>query len=48
MTQNNLPTQMEPRSPHNNDFISDNVLIEIIHAFKDILIEYIDKRYSNP
>ncbi len=48
MTQNNLPTQMEPRSSRNNDFISDNVLIEIIHAFKDILIEYIDKRYSNP
>lgn len=26
--------------------LSDNVIIEIVHAFKDILIEYIDKKYQ--
>lgn len=26
--------------------ISDKVIIEIIHAFKEIIIEYINKKYS--
>ena len=27
--------------------LSDDVIIEIVHAFKDIIIEFINKRYVN-
>ena len=27
--------------------LSDDVFIEIVHAFKDIIIEFINKRYVN-
>lgn len=35
------------RNQENGALLSDKVIIEIVHAFKDIMIEFINKRYSN-
>lgn len=34
-----------PAKSGNNKPISDDVLIEIVHAFKDIIIEFINTKY---
>jgi hypothetical protein len=36
-----------PAQPGNNKPISDDVIIEIVHAFKDIIIEFINRRYQS-
>lgn len=38
----NRPTQYG-----NNKPISDDVIIEIVHAFKDIIIEFINRKYQS-
>jgi len=30
----------------NNKIVSDEVIIEIVHAFKDIIIEFISRKYA--
>lgn len=32
----------------NNKIVSDDVIIEIVHAFKDIIIEFIHRKYQTP
>lgn len=39
---NNRPTQSGSNKP-----ISDDVIIEIVHAFKDIIIEFINRKYQS-
>lgn len=39
---NNRPSQVGGSKP-----ISDDVIIEIVHAFKDIIIELINKKYQS-
>ena len=38
---------MNNRVQHNNKSLSDEVVIEIVHAFKDIIIEFITKKYQS-
>ena len=38
---NNRPTQYG-----SNKLISDDVIIEIVHAFKDIIIDFINRKYQ--
>lgn len=40
MIQENQP------SARSEKYVSDAVMIEIVHAFKDIIIEFIGKRYN--
>lgn len=40
---NNRPIQSG-----SNKTISDEVIIEIVHAFKDIIIEFINRKYQPP
>ena len=32
----------------NGKIVSDDVIIEIVHAFKDIIIEFIHRKYQTP
>lgn len=32
----------------NSKMVSDDVIIEIVHAFKDIIIEFIHRKYQTP
>ena len=32
----------------NSKMVSDDVIIEIVHAFKDIIIEFIHRKYQMP
>ncbi len=36
-----------PVQSGNNKPISDDVIIEIVHAFKDIIIEFINRKYQS-
>ena len=38
---------MNNRVQHNNKPLSDEVIIEIVHAFKDIIIEFITSKYQS-
>lgn len=42
LTMGNRPAQSD-----NNKPISDDVIIEIVHAFKDIIIEFIIRKYQS-
>ena len=50
MTEENLNTELSstnrPSNSSGNNSISDQVIIEIIHAFKEIMIEYITRKYQ--
>lgn len=50
MTEENLNTELSstnrPSQNGGNNSISDLVIIEIIHAFKEIMIEYITRKYQ--
>lgn len=49
MTEEKKNTEMimsnRPSEVGNRQSISDDVIIEIVHAFKDIIIEFINRRY---
>lgn len=38
---------MNNRVQHNNKPLSDEVIIEIVHTFKDIIIEFITRKYQS-
>lgn len=37
-----------PAQSGDNKQVSDDVIIEIVHAFKDIIIEFINRKYQPP
>lgn len=43
----NTDVNMNNRVQHNNKTLSDEVVIEIVHAFKDIIIEFITRKYQS-
>lgn len=48
MSENNIETIKKYANAENiRSGLSDDVIIEIVHAFKDIIIEFINKRYVN-
>lgn len=46
MEENKL-TVTNPDIQNESRLLSDTVIIEIVHAFKDIIIEWIDARYRS-
>lgn len=49
MTEDNRGELIEnsKEAKENGKVLSDDVIIEIVHAFKDIIIEFIDTRYQS-
>lgn len=49
MTEDNREELIEnsKEAKENGKVLSDDVIIEIVHAFKDIIIEFIDRRYQS-
>lgn len=49
MTEDNRGELIEnsKEAEENGKVLSDDVIIEIVHAFKDIIIEFIDRRYQS-
>ena len=37
---------LDTREDKGNQSVSDDVIIEVIHAFKDIIIEFINRKYE--
>lgn len=47
MTEEKKSTELmnnRPKQPSSNKLISDDVIIEIVHAFRDIIIEFINRK----
>lgn len=49
MTEGNKSTEiiMNYRNPQVNKPLSDEVVIEIVHAFKDIIVQFITRKYQS-
>ena len=43
-----IDTAKDTLATENSKMISDDVIIEIVHAFKDIIIEFIHRKYQMP
>lgn len=43
---NELRVNGRPPQNNGNNPVSDDVIIEIVHAFKDIIIEFINRKYQ--
>lgn len=43
-----IDTAKDTLSTENSKMVSDDVIIEIVHAFKDIIIEFIHRKYQMP
>lgn len=43
-----IDTAKDTLATENSKMVSDDVIIEIVHAFKDIIIEFIHRKYQMP
>ena len=43
-----IHTAKDTLATENSKMVSDDVIIEIVHAFKDIIIEFIHRKYQMP
>ena len=43
-----IDTAKDTLATKNSKMVSDDVIIEIVHAFKDIIIEFIHRKYQMP
>lgn len=43
-----IDTAKDTFATENSKMVSDDVIIEIVHAFKDIIIEFIHRKYQMP
>lgn len=43
-----IDTVKDTLATENSKMVSDDVIIEIVHAFKDIIIEFIHRKYQMP
>lgn len=44
-TEEKIDTEKATLTTENSKMLSDDVIIEIVHAFKDIIIEFIHRKY---
>lgn len=47
-TEEKIDTVKATLTTENSKMLSDDVIIEIVHAFKDIIIEFIHRKYQMP
>ena len=47
-TEEKIDTEKATLTTENSKMLSDDVIIEIVHAFKDIIIEFIHRKYQMP
>lgn len=45
MTEEKIDTVKATLTTENSKMLSDDVIIEIVHAFRDIIIEFIHRKY---
>lgn len=43
-----IDTAKDTVDTENSKRVSDDVIIEVVHAFKDIIIEFIHRKYQTP
>ena len=43
-----IDTAKDTLATENSKMVSDDVIIDIVHAFKDIIIEFIHRKYQMP
>lgn len=43
-----IDTAKDTLATENSKMVSDDVIIEIVHAFKEIIIEFIHRKYQMP
>lgn len=43
-----IDTVKDTLATENSKMVSDDVIIEIVHAFKDIIIEFLHRKYQMP